>query len=300
MTLDRKIKWLFGLIVLANVIIVLVVALGAFEPAPPKPMPNPNGYDDFVKAGKMLSGKASSFTTMTQEELAALIATNAEALKLLRAGLSLECREHDDYSRDYLTRLLPELMSLKALALNLCAEGKLAKIQNRTNDAIQSYLDTVRFGEQCGHGSVLFSKLVAVACEGLGYEGLQSLTNGVNSRQCSEIVLTLETVNVQESPTTEILEQEALWMRKGTSLREKIGGLIHYKDEQKQKEVWLTKIQTNQLRRRQLMLDFAARAYELGKGKPPAAITDLVPDYLKAIPKDPITGSNLVLRANAL
>ncbi len=43
------------------------------------------------------------------------------------------------------------------------------------------------------------------------------------------------------------------------------------------------------------MINFAARAYELEKGKPPRNVTDLVPDYLKAVPKDPVTGKDLGL-----
>jgi hypothetical protein len=43
-----------------------------------------------------------------------------------------------------------------------------------------------------------------------------------------------------------------------------------------------------------LTLDLAARAYELDKGHPPANLTDLVPDYLKAVPQDPFTGANMI------
>ena len=43
-----------------------------------------------------------------------------------------------------------------------------------------------------------------------------------------------------------------------------------------------------------LLIDLAARAYELEKGKPPTGVADLVPDYLKAVPQDPFTGTNLV------
>ena len=45
---------------------------------------------------------------------------------------------------------------------------------------------------------------------------------------------------------------------------------------------------------RKLMLGLAARAYELEKGERPKTIADLVPDYLKTIPLDPITGTNMV------
>jgi competence protein ComGC len=42
------------------------------------------------------------------------------------------------------------------------------------------------------------------------------------------------------------------------------------------------------------MVDFAVRAYELDKGHPPASLADLVPGYLKIIPQDPLTGTNMV------
>ena len=42
------------------------------------------------------------------------------------------------------------------------------------------------------------------------------------------------------------------------------------------------------------MIALASRAYELDKGHPPATAADLVPEYLKAVPQDPVTGTNLI------
>ena len=50
----------------------------------------------------------------------------------------------------------------------------------------------------------------------------------------------------------------------------------------------------NEQREGRLLIDLAARAYELDKGHPPASAADFVPEYLKAIPQDPVTGTNLV------
>jgi len=54
------------------------------------------------------------------------------------------------------------------------------------------------------------------------------------------------------------------------------------------------KFEERQIKTRQLIIDLAARAYKLDKGNPPAHISDLVPGYLKAIPLDPFTGTNIV------
>ena len=93
MGVQRKVKWLFGIIVAANLVLVLIVILGAFGSPPPKPLPNPNGYDDFVKAGKMLSGNVQATgPTYSETQLTALVATNAEALKLVSVPAGLEPR----------------------------------------------------------------------------------------------------------------------------------------------------------------------------------------------------------------
>ena len=42
-----------------------------------------------------------------------------------------------------------------------------------------------------------------------------------------------------------------------------------------------------------LLLNLSARAYELEKGKSPASAADLVPDYLKKIPQDPVAGMDM-------
>jgi hypothetical protein len=54
------------------------------------------------------------------------------------------------------------------------------------------------------------------------------------------------------------------------------------------------RFEKQQTKTRQLIVALAARAYEFDKGKPPTTVSDLVPDYLKAIPQDPSTGTNLV------
>lgn len=42
------------------------------------------------------------------------------------------------------------------------------------------------------------------------------------------------------------------------------------------------------------MVAFAAHAYELEHQQKAGSLTDLVPAYLKTIPQDPLTGTNMV------
>src|SRR5689334_8080603 len=58
------------------------------------PLPNPNGYDDLVKAGTMVSPNSVrvSLERTNEAQLRSLVSTNADALALARVGLSRECR----------------------------------------------------------------------------------------------------------------------------------------------------------------------------------------------------------------
>jgi hypothetical protein len=91
------------------------------------------------------------------------------------------------------------------------------------------------------------------------------------------------------------MQQEAAWSRRT------VPG-VHYRFQAMMMANSLKKVfdkagqkfAAQQLKTRQLIVQLAARAYELDKGKLPANLSDLVPDYLKAVPQDPFTGTNLI------
>src|SRR5206468_3566895 len=127
----------------------LVVAL-LYQPAPPAiVLPNPNGYDDFVKAATIVVG-TSDWHTQDIAQLRLTVPQNANALALIRSGLKKECR-----SAGYDPNALSRLAEFKGLAYAFVAEAKLAEKEGRTNDAIRSYLDCIRFGEEFCRGGVL-------------------------------------------------------------------------------------------------------------------------------------------------
>ncbi len=196
----KILKYVVLAVVVANLALIAVVLLGT-KAAPPEPMPNPNGYDDFVRAGQMLTGRAVDYyLTNSQEQLAAFVSKNKEALQLVRLGLSRECRVPNDYSPGYTVRHVRELPPSGQLAYGLCVEGKLAEMENRTNDSAQCYLDAIRFGVMSSQAGVIFSKLVGITCEAEPRQRLQSLFPGLNTQQCLDVAHTLDTINSTEFP----------------------------------------------------------------------------------------------------
>lgn len=292
-------NWLILLLLIPTAVILAIAGLLIFQelqPLPPiQPLPNPNGYDDLVKAGRMTSSNSGNFERMNEEQLRETVSANAEALALVRAGLSNECRVPLQFSQTYVENHIHDLVNLRNLAHAFVAEGKLAEMENRLNDATKSYLDAVRLGNEAGRGGVLIDEMVGLAIGSIGTGHLQKIIDQLDAKSCRETAATLETLDAQRQSWADILQQEHAWSRRTfTSLRyriywpllAKMAGKAYNKAEQKFKE--------QQTKTRQLLIDLAARAYELDKGRRPASPADLVPDYLKAIPQNPFAGTNLV------
>jgi hypothetical protein len=296
MKAGKFLKYLVLTVVAINVAIIAAMFLGSASQPKPVPIPNPNGYDDFVRAGKAVNG-SFRYTNQTRDELAKIVAGNSEALKWLHAGVTKECRVPDNYSTDPLLQpqMFGDLTSLKSLAYLVLTEGRLAEMDGRTNDAVKIYLDGIRFADRSGRGGLMIHKLLSIACEIIATQALQSCETSLDSKQCAEVAKVLEEVDAQAEPVETVLGNEEAFGRKYGGVQGQLAKLIMYKTYSAQRKTFTAKIQANILRRRQVMISFATRAYELEKGKPPASIADLAPAYLKAIPQDPVTKTNLAL-----
>ena len=169
------------------------------------------------------------------------------------------------------------------------------EMDGRTNDAAGIYLEGIRYGAELGRGGVLISELVSIACENVAMSRLQRLSDSVTAGKCREIAAALQTVDAREEPIAGTLEDERLWSKRTFGIRGQFESLLMHKQQAAMTARAVAKIQATQLRRRQLILDFTAQAYELEKGKPPQSVADLVPEYLKAVPKDPVTGKDMGL-----
>src|SRR6184192_4676610 len=99
---DKKSKPGKMLRITAALILLGLMVYGAIQlnrpPPPPAPLPNPNGYDDFVAAGKLLIGDPLYFDRTNALPLRSQVSSNAEALRLLRQGLTKKCRIPQAYS----------------------------------------------------------------------------------------------------------------------------------------------------------------------------------------------------------
>ncbi|PYM14886.1 MAG: hypothetical protein DME18_05685, partial [Verrucomicrobia bacterium] len=182
------------------------------------PPPNPNGYDDFVKAGNLLAGEPSSYQSICLPRLETLLSANEDVRARVRQGLTRKCRVPDHYSSGNFDSHLTELSILKQIAQLLTAEGRLAELEHRTNDAIRAYLDTVRFGTECCRGGVIIDKLVGIAIEAIGTGALEKLIEGLEVKSCRAIVQELQQIDRATESVADIMRNERTWVFRNYSL----------------------------------------------------------------------------------
>lgn len=281
-------------IVLLALIGVCLLALPAsiiivWTRPPAAPLPSPNGYNDFVKAGRMLPDEAiGGYRELGYDELRDLVSTNSEAVAMLRVGLSRACRVPPIYSREQFRNHIGERRGLIRLAWALAAEGRLATLDGRTNDAVKTYLHLIRFAHESARGGLIPDAIGTRGGETLGLAGLRKLQDTLDASQSRQIAKTLEEVNTRRQPWSEFSRRDAAYM-----LRAELMALFSPEFLEAIKHHQARFLETEK-QRRQTMTDFAARAYELEKGHRPTSLADLVPDYLRAIPTNPLTGTNMV------
>ena len=249
-------------------------------------LPSPNGYQNFIQAARDLPGDASNYRQMSPAALRSVVEQDAATLALVRQGFEHECRVADNFSTN-----IDILGRLKNLTYVFSAEGRLAELENRPEDAIHSYLDNLRYGQESSRGGTVIHRLVGMSIETTALRSLEPLTNTADVGQCKEIAGALENFDAKEPPVAETLEQEKAYREHFTrGLGDVVAQTMMAKALEAGIQSFVRKEQTNQFTLRQTMIAFAARAYQLDKKQAPASVADLTPEYLKNIPQDPRTG----------
>jgi hypothetical protein len=268
--------------------------------APKHALPNPNGYDDFVRAGNLIVGDMGSFGDLDQNALRELVSSNAEPLRLLRLGLTRTCSFPTDVALTNQGWMIGELPHLKYSALLLRAEGRLAEMDGRPGDAADSYLQAIRFGNEISRGGFLINRLVGIACEAIGQVALAKLVSSLVPQKAADVAKELQKIDQERVGFDEIKHNER---RFGTHELFKERNPVHWITGAW--EAWrMTRryeIRNKILiaHERLLAAELALRCYRSEVGRLPARLDDLIPNFLSNVPLDPFTDRPMIYRPHA-
>ena len=270
-----------------------------FQPPKPEPLPNPNGYDDFVAAGEMLKGEVPDEKAGTLEECREFVSANRPALDRGRLGLTRECRVPTEFSSTWLEGHIRQIMATRKLGHAFCVEGELAKLEKRPTDAAACHLDAIKMGAMLAHGGLMIDGLIATACEGEGEMFLEPEIETLNIDQSRKLITELEKVQSQQECPTEIIKHEKMWMR--SALRNIEGIKMFVRESatarslnpgEADQKLFLTEYDARLQWTLQLQAKLAAHSYALEQGHLPTNWNEVVPAYLKSVPSVPFGPSD--------
>jgi hypothetical protein len=286
-------------IVLVLALIATVISVRvALDPPAPQPLPSPNGADYFLMAGRAIAADPRFYYEMPVEQLRPLVESNGGAIELVREGLRYESRIRFEYTEEWFRGHVGDLMSQKSVAMTIAAASRLAHMEERHADAAELALLGVQFSHEASRGGGLINALVSMSTELMALGRLKHVTNSLSASECRDVTIKLTHLDQSRPNTDEFVAINNRYWREAIPLHERLKSMVEERSihaNDKSNEQVIQTLRKADFERRQLILLFAARAYELEKGHKPAQASDLVPEHLEAIPKDPETGVDLPL-----
>ncbi len=291
-------RLLLALVLCAALGVVAWLVLGPRHPrAPEAALPNPNGHDDFVAAGRALSGREPKWETATSEQMRGYVSSNAAALSRLRVGLTRPARVPVEFTPDYTDRRLEELTFTKRLALLLRTEARVFEADRQVDEALRSGLDALRFSHESVRGGLLIDLMVGVACERMALDSLERVLGTLDPSECRHAIQVIQDVEASREPTADVLAREHACARRVLGWR---GAVLRIMPGQAQSQLQAEQRATarreeSDRERGALLIRLASRACRLETGRSPKAWDELVPRYLERTPVDPTTQQPLPL-----
>ena len=288
---------LLALAVICMVAIPMALFLPLGGPPPRPPLPNPNGYDDFVKAGAAVLGSVVNFQTLDEASLRDLVSTNAEPLRLLRVGLTRQCLMPMAAALTNTAGVFSPLPEIKALVELLAAEGRLREIENRSADAARSYTDAIRFGNEMSRGGALITRLLGMIGESFGCRALASAMPKLGREDARLVLAELERLDAGRVTWAEVRQNERYFCLHGNGghFNPLMGAIVWWQTRQAMEgaEMKHKRIMAHE---RLLAAELALRSYQSEQGHPPARLDELVTNYLSRVPQDPFSGKSMIYR----
>lgn len=282
------------LLILAVPLFYISYRLATPPEAPEVKLPVPNGYDDFIAAGKLAPANISQYIrpvlqrSLTPEKHQELFDQLHQLSKRVEIGLSKECQVPDPYQVQNLAVYERDLIAIHDADTALWLRRLFLQEYGSAGDFVKACLLEMRFAEECVRGAgIEASESQSISrC----FNGLTRVLGNLDAGACRSLARELAEFDASREPFAKkaavqwIIDQRRDWQ---THLRlmltEWSGDDPYHRDPRS--DYWrLREIAELRL----LTVLVALQAFVLEHGQPPDSIEELVPSYLTAIPLDPL------------
>jgi hypothetical protein len=205
---------------------------------------------------------------------------------------------------DYImTVLVRDVGSIRGgLARGLSAEGRLAALQGRIDDAVRSDVDLIRLGQALGRRVPMIAYMMSIAVESIGLHHLRDIRDKLNQDQCRRVIFILEAGDGNRVRAAEVATCETQFMNANVRkmgflprISMKVTG-VQAKQVAEATSILDSTEKRQNAARRLLLTDLAIRVYRQEHGSDPPDLNALVPSILKSVPIDPYSDRPLQYR----
>jgi hypothetical protein len=297
--MPRKTRTTWAVALVALVIGALAWVIFALtRPAVVPSLPNPNGYDDFVKAAASISGNIDNLKDLDHDGLRSMISSNAEALRLVRRGLSYRCSFPTAVAITNFGSMIGDLGKLRAVTLLLRAEGRLAELDDHPVAAATNYLEAIRLGIEISRGGFVVNRMIGVAFEAIGGIPLSKLVSRLNCEQARALLPELERLDQNRVAFEEIQHNERqLMVHELLKNSSPLSWPIQWWQVRQINKSTEAKHNATVAHERLLLLELALRCYRCDQGKAAVRLDELIPRYLHQVPQDPFNALSMIYRS---
>ncbi len=199
----------------------MLARLLILDPIPATSLPNPNGHDDLVAAGKIASatafggGNNFDYETASQQALAAEVGKCGTAYDLIAQGIARECRAPIDYSSSPAELPMPDIIAARATARALAGKARLDELKGEFDDSARANVQAIQFGNNFRQGGLLVDALVGIACSGHGTEPLYKKRSKLSPAQLDDCIAQLTRLDASDEPYADVWLRDRVWVQRG-------------------------------------------------------------------------------------
>lgn len=288
-------KWLwriligFGLVFWSLKLVNWSVKHGHTLPPPPRP----NGYEEVLSAAELLKPSPKDLVEFSTDQVQQLAEQNRPAVELAKKALLMDSAVPLQPTKIWDEQHLNDLAHLKLLTVALGIESRAQMLAGHTNESARCDLDIIRLAQTTRRDGIMIDAITSLGIETIGAASLHGKISRLDAAGCRELASALETINASREKPEVTIATEKAWSAQRFGLVHLIGGIVTKASSDKNNNKLVTRSHEagNQIQR--LMLRLAARAHELENQRPPTSISDLIPAYLKSVPRDFETGKDV-------
>jgi hypothetical protein len=155
-------------------------------------------------------------------------------------------------------------------------------------DAIHYFTNIIRLGRAAGRGGLLIDRLADCALGGFGIEQFHNLTRSLDAAQCRMAIKALAAEDKDREPFDDVWQREQVWVARALGWSGRLYVFIE-QDRESMRPFCERVSKRVRAELRIAMTELAVQAYWREHDALPDRLSQLVPDYLPAVPVDPLT-----------